>query len=128
MFAADVGLLPDHMFTRMLRHAQTAPAQFSELAGELFRVMAFGGRVGFEAVAWFNGGLFDNADALPLERSDIEMVLAASGPRSTRRSSGRCSSAASSAARGGGGPRLPARVPGGRSGQRQGHRDQPLRG
>ena len=37
MFADDVGLLPDHMFTRMLRHAQTAPAQFSELAGELFR-------------------------------------------------------------------------------------------
>ena len=35
MFADDVGLLPDHMFTRMLRHAQTAPAQFSELAGEL---------------------------------------------------------------------------------------------
>ena len=78
MFADDVGLLPDHMFTRMLRHAQTAPAQFSELAGELFRVMAFGGRVGFETVAWFNGGLFDDADALPLERSDIETVLAAS--------------------------------------------------
>ena len=51
MFADDVGLLPDHMFTRMLRHAQTAPAQFSELASELFRVMAFGGRVGFETVA-----------------------------------------------------------------------------
>ena len=51
MFANDVGLLPDHMFTRMLRHAQTAPAQFNELAGELFRVMAFGGRVGFEMVA-----------------------------------------------------------------------------
>ena len=78
MFADDVGLLPDHMFTRMLRHAQTAPAQFNELAGELFRVMAFGGRVGFETVAWFNGGLFDDADALPLERSDIETVLAAS--------------------------------------------------
>ena len=70
MFTDDVGLLPDHMFTRMLRHAQTAPAQFSELTGELFRVMAFGGRVGFETVAWFNGGLFDDADALPLERSD----------------------------------------------------------
>ena len=78
MFADDVGLLPDHMFTRMLRHAQTAPAQFSELAGELFRVMAFGGRVGFETVAWFNGGLFDDSVALPLEQSDIETVLSAS--------------------------------------------------
>ena len=78
MFADDVGLLPDHMFTRMLRHAQTAPEKFSELAGELFRVMAFGGRVGFETVAWFNGGLFDDDAALPLDRSDIKTMLAAS--------------------------------------------------
>ena len=78
MFADDVGLLPDHMFTRMLRQAQRTPAQFTELAAELFRVMAAGGRVGFEAVAWFNGGLFDDGAALPLEAADIETVLAAS--------------------------------------------------
>ena len=41
-------------------------------------MMASGGRVGFEAVAWFNGGLFDDGATLPLERSDIETVLAAS--------------------------------------------------
>ena len=37
--------------------------QFGNLAGDLFRVMARGGRVG--ETAWFNGGLFDE---LPLER------------------------------------------------------------
>ena len=78
MFADDVGLLPDHMFTRMLRQAQRTPGQFTELAAELFQVMAAGGRVGFEAVAWFNGGLFDDGAALPLEAADIETVLAAS--------------------------------------------------
>ena len=78
MFADDVGLLPGHMFTRMLRHAHPAPERFPELAGELFQVMASGGRVGFEAVAWFNDGLFDDGAALPLKRSDIETVLAAS--------------------------------------------------
>ena len=78
MFADDVGLLPDHMFTRMLRQARHTPEQFTELAAELFRVMAAGGRVGFEAVAWFNGGLFDDGAALPLEAADIETVLAAS--------------------------------------------------
>ena len=78
MFADDVGLLPDHMFTRMLRHAQPAPERFIELAGDLFEVMATGGRVGFETVAWFNGGLFDDSATLPLEKSDIETVLAAS--------------------------------------------------
>ena len=78
MFADDVGLLPDHMFTRMLRHALPAPPRFGELAGELFRAMASGGRVGFETVAWFNGSLFNDDTTLPLERGDLETVLAAS--------------------------------------------------
>ena len=78
MFADDVGLLPDHMFTRMLRHARPAPERFTELAGDLFEVMTTGGRVGFETVAWFNGGLFDDSTVLPLAKSDIETVLAAS--------------------------------------------------
>ena len=29
MFAEDVGLLPDDMFTRMLRHARRQPEQFA---------------------------------------------------------------------------------------------------
>ncbi|MCY3950184.1 MAG: class I SAM-dependent DNA methyltransferase [Acidimicrobiaceae bacterium] len=78
MFAEDVGLLPDDMFTRLLRQVRRTPAQFAELAGDLFRAMATGGRVGFEQVAWFNGGLFDGDEALPLQASDIDTVLAAS--------------------------------------------------
>ena len=78
MFADDVGLLPDHMFTRMLRQARRAPARFTDLAGALFRGMASGGLVGFEAVDWFNGGLFDDGAALPLEKAHIDTVLAAS--------------------------------------------------
>ena len=78
MFADDVGLLPDQMFTRMLRQARHTPDNFADLAGDLFRVMSSGGRVGFETVDWFNGGLFDDDTALPLEKSDIETVLSAS--------------------------------------------------
>ena len=78
MFADDVGLLPGHMFTRMLEQARRTPMHFADLAGDLFRVMASGGRVGFETVDWFNGGLFDDDTALTLERSDIDTVLAAS--------------------------------------------------
>ncbi len=77
MFAEDVGLLPDHMFTRLLKQVRRTPAQFAELASDLFRGMATGGRIGFESVAWFNGGLFDDDAALPLEASDIDTVLAA---------------------------------------------------
>jgi len=78
MFADDVGLLPGHMFTRMLEQARRVPDRFTELAGALFRGMARGGLVGFEPVDWFNGGLFDDDAALKLERSDIDTVLAAS--------------------------------------------------
>ncbi len=78
MFADDVGLLPDHMFTRMLEQARRVRDRFTDLAGALFQGMAKGGLVGFETVDWFNGGLFDDDMALPLEKSDIDAVLAAS--------------------------------------------------
>ncbi len=78
MFADDVDLLPGQMFTRMLEQARRTPAYFADLAGDLFRVMASGGRVGFETVDWFNGGLFDDDTALPLKKSDLDTVLAAS--------------------------------------------------
>ena len=79
MFAEDVGLLPDDMFTRMLEHARRQPEGFADLACDLFGAMSTGGRIGFEAVAWFNGGLFDDDSALPLERNDIDTALRAAG-------------------------------------------------
>ena len=75
MFAEDVKLLPNDMFKRMLEQAEQQPAEFCELARELFRVMQRGGRIGFEKVDWFNGGLFDDDEALPLEAADIKLVL-----------------------------------------------------
>ncbi|MCY4555270.1 MAG: class I SAM-dependent DNA methyltransferase [Chloroflexi bacterium] len=78
MFADDVGLLPAEMFTRMLEQARRQPAHFADLASKLFGVMATGGRVGFESVDWFNGGLFDDDTALPLGKPEIQTVLTAS--------------------------------------------------
>ena len=77
MFAEDVGLLPDDMFTRMLEHARNRPEEFELLARDLFGAMSTGGRIGFERVAWFNGGLFDDDTALPLDRAGIETALKA---------------------------------------------------
>ena len=77
MFAEDVGLLPDDMFTRMLERTRSDPDKFVEYASRLFGAMATGGDVGFESVAWFNGGLFDDATALPLDREGIETALRA---------------------------------------------------
>ena len=77
MFAEDVGLLPDSMFTRMLTHARRNPARFPDYASRLFGAMATGGDIDFQAVAWFNGGLFDDDTALPLDRDEIETALKA---------------------------------------------------
>ena len=77
MFAEDVGLLPNEMFTRMLEHARRRPQDFAAMARELFGAMSAGGHVGFETVAWFNGGLFDSDDALALTREEIETTLKA---------------------------------------------------
>ncbi len=75
MFAEDVDLLPDNMFTRMLARTVQTPGNFVRYAQQLFRAMADGSEVGFESVAWFNGGLFDDDTALPLEKAEIATVL-----------------------------------------------------
>ncbi|WP_419949795.1 class I SAM-dependent DNA methyltransferase [Candidatus Palauibacter sp.] len=78
MFAEDVGLLPGEMFTRMLQHARQEPEEFATLARDLFGAMSIGGRVGFETVEWFNGGLFEDDATLPMDRTQIETTLEAS--------------------------------------------------
>ena len=78
MFAEDVGLLPGNMFTKMLEQARRRPASFATMAGVLFGAMANkDGMVGFEPVNWFNGGLFDDDTALPLQREEIDTALRA---------------------------------------------------
>ncbi len=74
MFAEDVKLLSDNMFTRMLERAKEDPSEFEEFARDLFRAMSKGGRVGFEKVAWFNGGLFDNDKVFALQPDEISLV------------------------------------------------------
>ncbi|WP_417818246.1 class I SAM-dependent DNA methyltransferase [Tritonibacter scottomollicae] len=77
MFAEDVELLPNKMFQKMLELSQKDPSEFQPFAKDLFAAMHAGGRVGFEKVEWFNGGLFDDDTALPLEREDLQELLAA---------------------------------------------------
>jgi len=77
MFAEDVDLLPGKMFGRMLESAARSPSEFEALTSSLFAAMRAGGRIGFERVDWFNGGLFDDDNALPLTRDDIALVRVA---------------------------------------------------
>ena len=76
MFAEDVDLLPGKLFKKMLEVSLGDPGGLAGNAKSLFGAMANrGGKVGFEAVEWFNGGLFDDDDVLPLTRDDIKLAL-----------------------------------------------------
>lgn len=78
MFAEDVGLLPDKLFTKMLEVSRPDPAEFESNARTLFAAMANkGGKVGFTSIEWFNGGLFDNDNVLPIDADDLQNLLAA---------------------------------------------------
>jgi len=77
MFAEDVDLLPNSLFKRLLQHCLQRPDLFTSMAGQLFSAMRIGGFIGFEQVLWFNGGLFDSDDVLPLDKEDVKQVLAA---------------------------------------------------
>jgi len=78
MFAEDVGLLPDNLFTKMLDVSRRDPAEFAENASTLFGAMARrGGKVGFTAIEWFNGGLFEDDHVLPVSTDDIDQLRGA---------------------------------------------------
>ncbi len=77
MFAQSVDLLPSGMFVRMLEAAKRTPEQFQNLASTLFAAMKAGGLVGFEKIEWFNGGLFDSDDAIPLTADEVALCLRA---------------------------------------------------
>ena len=77
MFAEDAGLLPNDMFTKMLQQSRRSPQEFEDMARSLFTAMASGGRVGFEAVPWFNGGLFDDDATLSMDREQIDIAYRA---------------------------------------------------
>ncbi|TGQ88817.1 class I SAM-dependent DNA methyltransferase [Mesorhizobium sp. M8A.F.Ca.ET.208.01.1.1] len=74
MFAEDVKLLPNMMFTHMLERAMEDPNEFASFARDLFVAMKSGGRIGFEKVAWFNGGLFDDDLVFELTKDEIKLV------------------------------------------------------
>lgn len=79
MFAEDVKLLPNHMFRRMLEVSLEDKGSFVDNAGQLFAAMSKqGGKVGYDRVDWFNGGLFDDDDTVfELKEAEIKEALAA---------------------------------------------------
>jgi len=74
LFAEDIGLLPEGLFTKLIDGTKDDPSRFHELLEQLFGHMAGGGFFGLDRIPYFNGGIFDSSDALPLVRDDLEIL------------------------------------------------------
>lgn len=73
MFAEDTGLLERGCFTRLLAETRAAPEAFAPLLEGLWAEMNRGGfsHVLHRPIRRFNGGLFADARAIPLEPAEI---------------------------------------------------------
>jgi type II restriction/modification system DNA methylase subunit YeeA len=75
MFAEDIGILPGRLFTRLVESVQLRPDKLSDKLRQLFSAMKSGGDFGVDEVPWFNGGLFNDQDALPLDTDSVKQLL-----------------------------------------------------
>lgn len=80
-FAQNSELLPKSIISRILEGAKRDPHTTSEQFRELFARMARkgGGHFGPEYIQWFNGGLFEDENVLPLRAEDVRVIEDAAG-------------------------------------------------
>ena len=79
LFAEDINLLPDKIFTRIVEKAAGNTVRFGHFLGQLFAVMAGGGEFGLESIRHFNGNLFDDAWVPELTEDDVKRITDTSG-------------------------------------------------
>jgi hypothetical protein len=78
MFAEDVGLLPDHLFSDALEKRWIDhPDHFEGGCRALWQAMDLGAHFGLEKLLRFNGGLFADPCVLPLTREHLKLLAEA---------------------------------------------------
>ncbi|MCL4806775.1 MAG: class I SAM-dependent DNA methyltransferase [Thermoanaerobaculia bacterium] len=79
MFAEDAGLLPKHLFTKLLEERWVPdPSAFVPEVENLWQTMRTGGHVvGIGRIRKFNGGFFSEHEALPLNQEQLRLLLEA---------------------------------------------------
>ena len=75
MFGEDTLLLPAGLFGKLLDTGKANPAMLPRLLQTLFEAMAQGGVYGSDIILWFNGGLFKDAEVLPLTSQEINTLI-----------------------------------------------------
>lgn len=91
MFAEDIELLPDNVFTRLINECEEKPGSGSDkveetfdLIGGLFREMNLPGKTPagrYKDVDYFNGGLFKTIEPIELTKQEINDLWVASNKK-----------------------------------------------
>lgn len=80
LFAEDIGLLPEKLFSRLVTGHRSRPPEFTRKLRQLFKAMAGeGGSFGEHDIEYFDGGLFMDDEALDLTSADLEVLGSAAG-------------------------------------------------
>ena len=74
MFAEDTRLLPEDLFTEILKTAVDDPAHFAKTLEDLFKVMATGGSFGLYKIRHFNGHLFEDSTVFELAEAELRIL------------------------------------------------------
>ncbi len=78
LFAEDVGLLPEGVFSRVVERGAKRPESFNRNVGALFGAMAEGGEFDLLEVPHFDGGLFSDGGVVALEATELPALGEAS--------------------------------------------------
>lgn len=75
LFADSIGLLPGHLFRRLVQEDRSSPKRFLRKLTILFEAMSQPeGIFGEHSIKHFNGGLFDTASILALDHGDLGIL------------------------------------------------------
>ena len=74
LYSEDAGLLPDGLFSRIVRQHHRDPGTFDRAIRSLFAQMATGGFSGADEIAHFNGDLFNVVDTVELSTVALQRL------------------------------------------------------
>jgi hypothetical protein len=74
LFAEDVRLLPEKLFSKLVAATRTRPEAFSSQLRQLFGAMRTGDFFGVEDILHFDGGLFDDDEVLDLDAEGLRIL------------------------------------------------------
>jgi hypothetical protein len=75
MFAEDIGLLKNKVFSKIIDAGKDKPDVLAKRLAALFEAMSTGGYFGADEVLHFNGGLFADAAVIALQPEEVRKLL-----------------------------------------------------